>query len=115
MLDGKGFDSFADEYDEYVNKSDDEGNYPFVGYKTVLNKIYDYVVNASKKSVLDIGFGTACLTTRLYQNGCTIYGQDFSSRMIEIAQEKMPEAKLYQGDFSFGLSKQLLKQKYDVI
>ena len=49
--------------------------------------------------MLDLGFGTGTLTAKLYENGCTIWGQDFSRRMIEIAQEKMPDAHLYQGDF----------------
>lgn len=47
---------------------------------------------------LDIGFGTGTLTTKLYEQGCSIYGQDFSSRMIELSSEKMPNAHLYQGD-----------------
>ena len=65
--------------------------------------------------MLDIGFGTGTLTTKLYEHGCIIYGQDFSSRMIELAQRKMPEAHLYQGDFSQGLAEPLQHQKYDFI
>ena len=42
-------------------------------------------------------------------------GQDFSERMIELAQKKMPDAKLFQGDFSKGLVKELKQQKYDAI
>lgn len=45
-------------------------------------------------SVLDIGFGTAVLTAKLYEQGCTIYGQDFSSRMLELASEKC-RARIY--------------------
>jgi putative AdoMet-dependent methyltransferase len=64
--------------------------------------------------VLDIGFGTGTLTTKLYENGCTIYGQDFSARMIELASEKMPGAHLYQGDFTQGLVEPLQTQNYDL-
>lgn len=39
-------------------------------------------------TVLDIGFGTGTLTTKLYENGCCVYGQDFSERMIELAAAK---------------------------
>ena len=53
-------------------------------------------------AVLDLGFGTGVLTTKLYEHGCSIYGQDFSSRMIELASEKMPGSHLYQGDFTKG-------------
>ena len=35
--------------------------------------------------------------------------------VIELAQEKMPTAKLFQGDFSNGLAGPLLQQKYDAI
>ena len=69
----------------------------------------------SNASVLDLGFGTAILTTKLYENGCTIYGQDFSSRMIELASKKMPKAKLYQGDFTQGLVDSLKQYSYDFI
>lgn len=115
MLNSKGFDLWADGYDKSVGLSDEDGTYPFAGYKNILNEIYNRVLSGSKKTVLDIGFGTGTLTTKLYEQGCTIFGQDFSERMIELAQEKMPEAKLYQGDFSLGLAEDLMQKKYDVI
>ena len=68
-----------------------------------------------RATVLDIGFGTGTLTTRLYEQGCTIYGQDFSAEMIKLASEKMPLAHLYQGDFTQGLAESLKCQKYDYI
>lgn len=115
MLNNKGFDLWADDYDKSVGLSDEDGTYPFAGYKTILNAIYNRVLGASSKSVLDIGFGTGTLTSKLYEQGCMIYGQDFSDRMIELAQAKMPNAKLFQGDFSNGLVEPLLQQKYDAI
>lgn len=115
MLDSKGFDLWADNYDKSVGVSDEDGIYPFAGYKIILNEIYNRVLNSFAKTVLDIGFGTGTLTTKLYEQGCIIYGQDFSDRMIEIAQEKMPKAKLFQGDFSNGLERPLLLNKYDAI
>ena len=65
--------------------------------------------------VLDIGFGTGTLTMKLYEQGCSIYGQDFSARMIALASEKMPNAHLYQGDFSKGLVEPLQNRHYDYI
>jgi len=115
MLSNKGFDLWADDYDKSVNLSDEDGTYPFAGYKAILNEIYNRVLSVSSKNILDIGFGTATLTSKLYEHGCVIYGQDFSDRMIEMAQEKMPNAKLFKGDFSDGLAEPLLKQKYDAI
>lgn len=115
MLNNKGFDLWADDYDKSVGLSDENGTYPFAGYKTILNEIYNRVLNVSSKNVLDIGFGTGTLTSKLYEQGCMVYGQDFSDRMIELAQAKMPNAKLFQGDFSNGLVEPLLLQKYDAI
>ena len=99
MLNSKGFDLWADDYNKSVGVSDEDRTYPFAGYKDILNKIYSSVLAQSGKVVLDIGFGTGTLTSKLYENGCDIYGQDFSNRMIELAYEKMPNAKLFQGVF----------------
>ena len=115
MLDHKGFDLWADGYDKTVGVSDEENAYPFAGYKDVLGTIYKTIIKKPNAVVLDIGFGTGTLTTKLYENGCTIYGQDFSARMIELASEKMPNANLYQSDFTHGLVEPLLAQRYDFI
>lgn len=115
MLDKKGFDLWADGYDKSVGLSEGDGRYPFAGYRDLLNEIYCRVLSDSAETVLDIGFGTGTLTARLYQQGCRIYGQDFSHRMIQLAKMKMPEAELLQGDFSQGLDERLKQQKYDAI
>lgn len=115
MLDNKEFDLWADGYDKSVGLSDEENTYPFAGYKDVLGTIYKTIMEKENAVVLDIGFGTGTLTTKLYENGCNIYGQDFSARMIELASQKMPNAHLYQGDFTQGLVVPLLAQHYDFI
>lgn len=114
MLDKKDFDLWADGYDKMVGISDEENTYPFAGYKDVLGNIFQIIMEKQNAIVLDIGFGTGTLTTKLYENGCSIYGQDFSSRMIELASKKMPDAHLYQGDFTKGLVAPL-NQSYDFI
>ena len=115
MLDNKGFDVWAEEYDTSVKLSSEDSTYPFVGYNEIVNKIYDIVISKSSATVLDIGFGTGTLTQKLYQYGCDVYGQDFSSKMIELASNKMPNANLYQGDFTKGIVKQLKQRSYDFI
>ena len=115
MLDNKGFDLWADGYDESVGISDEDNTYPFAGYKKILGRIYEIIMHKPNASVLDVGFGTGTLTTKLYENGCVIYGQDFSERMIELASEKMPDAQLYQGDFTQGLVDSLKQNSYDFI
>lgn len=115
MLDQKGFDLWADGYDASVGLSEEAGTYPFAGYRAVLNEIYNRVLAGPHRDVLDIGFGTAVLTARLYAQGCNIYGQDFSASMIAAAQRKMPDARLYQGDFAQGLVPELASHRYDDI
>lgn len=115
MLDNKGFDLWADGYDKSVGVSEEENTYPFAGYKKILGTIYKTIMEKPDSVVLDIGFGTGTLTRKLYENGCTIYGQDFSSRMIELALEKMPGAHLYKGDFTQGLVEPLKQEHYDFI
>lgn len=115
MLNSNGFDVWADDYDESVRLADESDAYPFAGYATILKEIYGRVCASGAKTVLDIGFGTGTLAGQLYQQGCDVFGQDFSSRMIQLAQGKMPRAQLYQGDFSLGLVQALKQQRYDAI
>jgi putative AdoMet-dependent methyltransferase len=115
MLDNKGFDLWADGYDSAVGLSDEENSYPFAGYKDVLGTIFKEIMSKKNARVLDIGFGTGTLTTKLYENGCDVYGQDFSQRMIELAKQKMENAHLYQADFANGLVPELSDKKYDYI
>ena len=65
--------------------------------------------------VLDIGFGTGILTSKLYENGHQIDGLDFSKKMIGLAQEKMPMANLMEWDISNGLPDYVKEKKYDSI
>lgn len=115
MLDSKGFDLWADGYDRSVDISDEDNTYPFAGYKKVLAGIYETIRKGQGKRVLDIGFGSGILSGKLYENGYDITGIDFSKRMIQIAQEKMPSARLIQHDFSKGLLADLADFKFDAI
>ena len=115
MLNSNGFDVWADGYDESVRLADESDAYPFAGYAAILKEIYGRVCASGAKAVLDIGFGTGTLAAKLYQQGYDVFGQDFSSRMIQLAQGKMPRAQLYQGDFSLGLVQTPKQQRYDAI
>ena len=106
MLDKKGFDLWANDYEESVKRSDGEDSYPFAGYKNILNEIYRRILSGNCKDVLDIGFGTGVLAFGLYQKGLNVWEQDFSAEMLEIARKKMPRAVLCQKDFSKGLSEE---------
>jgi putative AdoMet-dependent methyltransferase len=47
-----------------------------------MNVVYGTVMDRAPAKVLDIGFGTATLTSRLYDAGNAITGVDFSSEMV---------------------------------
>jgi len=115
MLNNKGFDLWANEYDKSVNLSEENNEYPFAGYKKVLNYIYNEVMNKDSAKVLDIGFGTGILTTQLYNNNHQITGIDFSRNMINIAKERMPQAKLIRWDFTKGVPDEIKNSKFDYI
>ncbi|WP_438311393.1 class I SAM-dependent methyltransferase [Sporosarcina sp. FA9] len=115
MLSNQGFNLWADEYDKTVQLSEENNLYPFAGYKEILNVIFNEVMQKKNSEVLDIGFGTDVLTSKLYSNGHQIDGVDFSSKMIAIAQSIMPDANLIEWDISTGLPPEILGKKYDSI
>ena len=69
MLSSKGFDLWANDYDKSIGLSEEENSYPFAGYKNVLNLIFNDILAKQGRNVLDIGFGTGTLATKLYENG----------------------------------------------
>jgi len=113
MLDNHGFDMWANGYDESVNVTDDGNEYPFAGYREIMNAIYGTVMAKCPCKVLDIGIGTGTLSAKLYDSGNDITGIDFSSKMLETAKAKMPKAKLIQFDFTKGLPPELAGEKFD--
>lgn len=115
MLDSHGFNLWAKDYDKSVNIADDNNDYPFAGYKKLMNTVYGAVMSQCPSKVLDIGIGTGTLAYKLYEQGNDITGIDFSSQMLHIAQEKMPNAKLIQCDFSEGLPNVLNNSTFDFI
>lgn len=115
MLTKEGFDRWAPDYDGSVSASERDRSYPFAGYRDVLGFIYHAVRPSCGKSVLDLGFGTAALSSRLYEEGCEITGVDFSDEMLRLAREKMPRAALFQADFTKELPPEILGRSFDFI
>lgn len=115
MLDSSGFDLWANGYDQSVRLSEEAKEYPFAGYKDVLNRIYNRIRKGNGKKILDIGFGTGILAKKLYDDGVKIYGMDFSPEMLRLAGAKMPNAVLLCQDFSKGFPSELEDEKFDFI
>ena len=115
MLNKQGFNLWADHYDNTVQISEETNAYPFAGYKQILNSIFNEMMQKAYSNVLDIGFGTGVLTSKLYENGHQIDGLDFSPKMISIAKAKMPNAHLIEWDITNGLPSEILENRYDSI
>ncbi len=113
MLDQKGFDQWAGEYDSSIAKN--SKGYPFEGYYEVLSYVNQLVIGNEQVSVLDLGVGTGLLTHEMYKRGSEIYGVDFSEKMLELAKKKMPNAHFYQHDLTLGLPNELEGKKFDYI
>lgn len=115
MLNNHGFDLWSSNYDASVRQTDENNLYPFAGYTNLMNAIYATIMKQSPARVFNIGFGTATLTSKLYDAGNDVTGIDFSAEMLKIATLKMPKANLIQWDFSSGTLPDLDSQSFDFI
>ena len=115
LLDNKGFNLWANDYDKDVNLSDEDNTYPFAGYKAILADIFAEIMNQQPCKILDIGIGTGVLATKLYEAGNLITGIDFSEEMLKISGIKMPNARLIEYDFAAGLPAEIQGEKFDFI
>lgn len=113
MLDNKGFDKWAGEYDVSIQRYSE--GYPFEGYYNVLSYVHSLIKEPKKAKILDVGVGTGLLTHELYKKGGQIYGIDFSEKMLELVKQKMPKGKFYCYDINYGLPKDLDGVKFDYI
>lgn len=91
MLDKNSFDKWADNYDRSVD--DSKNQFPFEGYREVLSAVYAFVGPETGTKILDVGIGTGILSCKLAEQGCRIYGVDFSEKMIRKAEDKIPNGQ----------------------
>ncbi|MDF2671949.1 MAG: SAM-dependent methyltransferase [Clostridiales bacterium] len=112
MMNSKGFDNWAGEYDESIAKSK---GYPFEGYYNVLAYVHNMIQINNDTKILDIGVGTGQLTYELYKKGGHVYGIDFSEKMLEFARERMPGAIFYKFNFNNGIPEEIKDLKFDYI
>lgn len=105
---------WSEDYKKPLQFQQDSDEYPFAGYSTVLEKVYNMVRESDAKKVLDLGFGTGLLMKKLYKDGYDMYGLDMSEQIVEAGKEDMPDAKLYVADYSLGLPLRLLNEEFDM-
>ena len=105
------FDGWADHYDQSVLNTQ---NFPFTGYKMVLEKVVELTDAQPGMSILDLGIGTGNLAVRFDDLGCEIWGTDFSPAMLEKARLKLPNAHLFQVDLR-GILPPEMNRRFDHI
>lgn len=90
------FDGWASSYDQTVSGEDVEYKEVFAHYDDILNAVVDYT---NGPNVIEFGVGTGNLTKKLINRGHSVIGIEPSSEMLKIAQIKVPDAKVHDGDF----------------
>ena len=113
LMDGKGFDSWADNYDTSVREH--SKGYPFEGYFDVLNRACELVGDCRGKTILDLGVGTGLLSLELFRQGAMVVGVDFSPRMLDVARSRMPGGRFVCADLAEGLPNELKDMSFDAI
>lgn len=109
------FDLWGDGYAAEIHLLDEKDEYPVAGYRDLLNQVYQKVHELSAKKILELGFGTAILTKKLYQDGIRISGVDVSESVVDAGKEDMPEAHLICDDYELGMPMEFLGEKFDAI
>lgn len=77
MLNREGFDLWADGYDRDVGLSDEDGSYPFAGYREILGAIYRRILAAGCRDVLESASARAC-----WPRGCIGRAAAFTGRIF---------------------------------
>ena len=89
------FDKWAKNYDDVVLSTD---GYPFDGYEQVLDRIVEIAKPDKKMKVLDLGTGTGNLAKRFMEHKATVWGLDYSNKMLTEAKKKYPLIKIMEAD-----------------
>ena len=109
------FDAWADQYLADVENTDQADEYPFAGYRRVLEALLAAALARKPGSVLDLGIGLGLLSQRLAQAGHRITGVDFSAEMLSLARQNLPHARLVRADFAEGWPAELKDERFDLI
>jgi putative AdoMet-dependent methyltransferase len=91
----KLFDVWADTYDDSVR---DYQGFPFEGYEDVLAEIARCADVSPGMVVLDLGIGTGGLAQRFLDRNCTVWGLDFSVKMLAKVHARFPQVELIKAD-----------------
>lgn len=89
------FEEWSHSYDQTVSGDDAEYKEVFSNYEEILTAVAD----RAKGIVVEFGVGTGNLTTKLVDHHLHVIGIEPSVNMRKIAQSKLPNVKIIDGDF----------------
>ena len=90
------FDRWADTYDDIIETWSD--SFPFKGYHRLLDRILEIACPVPSMRILDVGIGTGTLAKMFSDVGCETWGIDYSTRMLELTEKKVPDVRLLKTD-----------------
>jgi putative AdoMet-dependent methyltransferase len=107
------YDDWASHYDQNLA----EGTVPvsFEGYENVINEAVEQARATPSMSVLDLGTGTGNLAARFIDQGCDVWGMDFSENMLAKAREKLPALHTVLADLGDESWMHNLSRRFDRI
>jgi len=99
------FDNWAKNYDNSITS--DKDDFPFAGYERILEQVVSLANVKPNMRILDLGIGTGSLAAHFVNQGCNVWGLDFSSEMLSRTREKLPQVNLIQADLLGDWTKEL--------
>jgi len=100
------FDRWAERYDSSVQQRDD---FPFDGYEEVLDRVTAAASAQAGMTILELGIGTGNLAARFIEQGCSVWGVDFSTEMLKRARDKLTQVVLVEADLLDDWPAQLIR------
>ncbi|HWR66318.1 MAG TPA: class I SAM-dependent methyltransferase [Bellilinea sp.] len=105
------FDAWAPTYDQDTAAN---SGFPFERYSQVLQTVLRTAQPYARQMVLDLGAGTGNLTALFVAAGCRVWGTDYSSEMLVLARQKLPQVTFVQTDIRDPRPGEL-PEKFDTI
>jgi putative AdoMet-dependent methyltransferase len=105
------FDKWAENYDKDLVRLPE--GFPLGSYHEVLDSIFRLFDFSKGLKVIDVGVGTGILSQKFSHLGCSVFGIDYSSNMLEKARSKIPEGNFDLVDIAYNHFGKFNDDKFD--